>query len=446
MRTSHPSTAELPLGTGTGPGSVADQAAKGKVKHSMSSRTFVGFGFGAIQAGLFLDEAQRSGRFSRLVVAEVVPETVATLRAAGGHYTVNVASAEGLARHEVTGVEILNPRDAADRGRLVAAIAEADEMATALPSVAFYGGDRPSDPVALIVEALQAKSGQPHPRRTLLYAAENHNHAADVLCRAIAGRLPDDRWRNHFAAVETVIGKMSGVVDDPAQIAGQDLAPVTPGAPRAFLVEAFNRILVGTPPWPDFARGIEVFAEKPDLLPFEEAKLHGHNATHALIGYRLALAGCRFMAEAEAHPGLLALARDAFIHESGAALCRKHAGLDPLFTEAGYAAYADDLLVRMMNPLLRDRVDRIVRDPARKLAWDDRLVGTMRLVLGQGIVPRHYAAGAAAALQVLARERGTAAASLLAPRELDTLWPGAPPAEREPVARLLMEALETTAS
>ena len=104
MRTSHPSTAEFPLGTGTSPD--ADQAAKGKVKHSMSSRTFVGFGFGAIQAGLFLDEAQRSGRFSRLVVAEIVPETVAALRAASGHYTVNVALADGLMRHEITGAAI----------------------------------------------------------------------------------------------------------------------------------------------------------------------------------------------------------------------------------------------------------------------------------------------------------------------------------------------------
>ena len=48
------------------------------------SRTFVGFGFGAIQAGLFLHEAFRSGNFKRLVVAEVVPEIVREIREAGG--------------------------------------------------------------------------------------------------------------------------------------------------------------------------------------------------------------------------------------------------------------------------------------------------------------------------------------------------------------------------
>ena len=39
-------------------------------------RTYVGFGFGAIQSGLFLYEAYRSGKFQRLVVAEVIPEVV----------------------------------------------------------------------------------------------------------------------------------------------------------------------------------------------------------------------------------------------------------------------------------------------------------------------------------------------------------------------------------
>ena len=43
-------------------------------------RTFVGFGFGAIQAGLFLYEALRSGNFGRLVVGEVLPDVVDTVR------------------------------------------------------------------------------------------------------------------------------------------------------------------------------------------------------------------------------------------------------------------------------------------------------------------------------------------------------------------------------
>lgn len=49
-------------------------------------KTFVGFGFGAIQGGLFLEEAWKSGNFSRLVVAEVLPAVVDAVRQNGGRY------------------------------------------------------------------------------------------------------------------------------------------------------------------------------------------------------------------------------------------------------------------------------------------------------------------------------------------------------------------------
>ena len=76
--------------------------------------------------------------------------------------------------------------------------------------------------------------------------------------------------------------------------------------------------------------------EKPDLLPFEEAKLYGHNATHALLGFLAARRGCELIADAAEDPELMELAAEAFTAESGAALCRKRAGLDPLFTPEGY--------------------------------------------------------------------------------------------------------------
>ena len=94
---------------------------------------------------------------------------------------------------------------------------------------------------------------------------------------------------------------------------------------------------------------------------------------------------------------LLALAREAFINESGAALCKKYAGFDELFTAEGFKAYAEDLLERMPNPFLQDAIARITRDLPRKLSWEDRVVGTMRLVLSQNEVPRVFAKGAALA-------------------------------------------------
>ena len=62
-------------------------------------QTFVGFGFGAIQAGLFLFEAYETGRFDRLVVAEVVPETINKVRQNNGSYWLNVATGKGIETH-----------------------------------------------------------------------------------------------------------------------------------------------------------------------------------------------------------------------------------------------------------------------------------------------------------------------------------------------------------
>ncbi len=93
--------------------------------------------------------------------------------------------------------------------------------------------------------------------------------------------------------------------------------------------------------------------------------------------------------------------RTAFLEESGATLCRRWEGADELFTEAGYAAFADDLLERMVNPYLADTVERAGRDPRRKLGWDDRLIGLVRLGLAEGVRTPRYAMGVAAGLDVL---------------------------------------------
>jgi len=373
----------------------------------MSKSTFVGFGFGPIQSGLFLYEAFQSGNFSRLVVAEIVPELVEAVRSTGGCVGLNIATADGVERHMITGVEMLNPRDEADRATLVEAIAEANEIATALPSIQFYGSGDPGDPIDVIGRGIRRKreiGGGP----AVLYAAENNNHAAE----ALQGLLGEDA-QEHLQCLNTVIGKMSGVLSDSSEMSARGYAPLAEGIQKAFLVETFNRILVSKIRFPGFNRGIAVFEEKDDLLPFEEAKLYGHNATHALLGYLLQERGKTYMAEAADDPDLVAMASQAFHEESGAPLCEKYAGVDELFTQAGYSAYVEDLMVRILNPYLMDEVARITRDPRRKLGWSDRLVGTMRLALSRNVEPARYALGASAALRALQLETNRPADELL---------------------------------
>jgi mannitol-1-phosphate 5-dehydrogenase len=357
-------------------------------------RRFVGFGFGPIQAGLMLYEAQASGEFDDYVIAEVDARLVEAVRAAGGEVTVNVAGADGIRRQHLAGIRIGNPADAADRAMIVAAIRDADEMATAIPSVTLYGAGGRASIAALLAEGVEP--GRPR----ILYASENNNYAAELLHAELVKLAPADRFRD-LALLDTVIGKMSGVIATPAEMDTLGLEALVPGGERCVLVEEFNHILVSRvrlPAFPDYRRALRVFAEKDDLLPFEEAKLFGHNAIHALLGYLAHRRGLAAMSDIRRNPDLLDLGRRAFLEEAGAALVAKHGGTgDPLFTPEGWRAYAEDLLTRMTNPWLADRVERIIRDPRRKLAWGDRLFGTMRVALAQGVQPRTLALGAAAA-------------------------------------------------
>ncbi len=407
-------------------------------------RTFVGFGFGAIQSGLFLYEAFHSGAFRRLVVAEVLPEVVEAVRWEGGSFCVNIAQPDRVESACIGPVEIYNPAVEADRAALLAAIAGAEEIATAVPSVAFYVSDKPGSIHRLLADGLRQKIDLNGPR-AVIYAAENHNHAAEMLDAAVTSLVPLDIQAALHARVRflnTVIGKMSQVVANPDEVRARHLVQITPAFPRAFLVEAFNHILIARVQFPEpFERGIRVLQEKDDLLPFEEAKLYGHNATHAVLGYLGAMLGAQRVADLQNVPGMLPFARRAFIEESGAALIRKHAGLDPLFTPEGYQEFADDLLERMTNPFLVDMIERVTRDTERKLGWNDRLVGTMRMALRQGILPRRYALGAAAALAQL--DPATLEGQRPVGNVLDALWREVAPlqAERDRLVALIEAAM-----
>ena len=390
--------------------------------------TFVGFGFGPIQSGLFAKEAAESGRFDEIVVAEVDGTLVEALRRNNDSYVVNIAYADRVEAVTVRGVRLLNLSAPDDLRRLRAALASATEIVTSLPSVAFYTRGGENSVASLIAEGLRANpNGQ-----TVVYTAENNNHAAEILAAAVGPVCRPVQFLN------TVIGKMSQVISNGC---GR-LRPIAADYNRAFLVEAFNRILVSKITLPGFEPGITAFEEKPDLLPFEEAKLYGHNAIHAALGFIGKRLGAASLADLRGNAEVMATARRAFVDEIGAALVMKHARLhDALFTPDGFAAYADDLLERMTNPFLGDTVERAIRDPFRKLGANDRIFGAMRQCLAHGIEPVALASAARAALDVLPRlpewtgggDVSDVAATLAHLWEQDDI----PPSEAEQIASLV---------
>lgn len=360
-------------------------------------KSFLGFGLGAIQSGLMLMEAVKSGNFNRFVISEVNAELVDELKKNGNTIVVNTATKKGIEKFKISNIEVYNPNNPNDLIEIRKAISVADEIATAIPSVDFY--DVGENSIAkLLARNINLQKQQ------ILYASENNNYAAEILLEKILQYTTNKKISN-FQILNTVIGKMSGVIQDAETIKELNLDTLTAQSSSAILVEEFNHIIISKVILQNYKKGIEVFIEKENLLPFEEAKLFGHNAIHSMLGFLGYLKNYKYMSEIRNDDELMHYGKMAFQNESGAFLIRKYENLnDSLFTKEGFDYYGDDLLKRMTNPYLRDEVKRICRDPIRKLGYNDRLIGTIKEALKQNIVAETLAKGVLGGLCFIIKE------------------------------------------
>jgi len=324
-------------------------------------KIFLGIGAGPIQTGIFVSGAAKN-KFDRIILADVDTELVAAISQVKS-ITVNTAQDTTIQTDTYENIEILNPL--VDKEQLIELAANADVISTALPSTKFYSN------LTWLKDAFST-----HEDKTrYIYAAENSTTAAAEL-KAFLGEYANTHY------LDTVIGKMSKIFTTQEC----DLPALATGFSRGHLVEAFNTIYTSSAP------GIEDMAldglyPKEDLEPFEEAKLYGHNATHFLLGKLAFAKGCTYMNEATRYPEIMRLARQALRDECGVALCRKYSEVDPFFTAAEFNIYADNLLSRMVSPILQDNVERIIRDAERKYSWNDRIIGALRLCISQDVYP-----------------------------------------------------------
>ncbi len=327
------------------------------------SKTFIGIGAGPIQTGIYVAGAAEGG-FDRLVLAEVEPTLVAALKQ---HHsiTVNTAEVDRITTRTYEHIEVYNPNDPNDLPQLIEIAKDALAFNTALPATKFYKFCAPW--------MKEAFAKNPSGKR-YVYTSENSTTAADDLRAAMGVEFPYTYY------LDTVIGKMSKVF-----AAGEsDLPTLTPGFAKGHLVEAFNTIYTSSAPGIEEV-GVKNLYAKADLVPFEEAKLYGHNANHLLLALLAAERGCTSMSEAAKYPEIVDYTLQALIQESGAALCKKYAGVDEYFETANWSAWAQELVRRMISPLLSDAIARVARDLTRKLGWEDRIVGAARLCQTQGV-------------------------------------------------------------
>ncbi len=314
-------------------------------------------------------------------------------------YTLRMVDNAGQQEVSVAPVRALHSRQSE---AVACALAAADIAATAV-------GARVLPLIAPLVAAgISMRKAQAAPLNVII--CENLHDAADIFRAQVAGHLPAEsreEMLSRVGFVNTVIGRM--VPPLTPELRAQDVSLI--------LVEPYKELPVdragflGSPPP---IVGMQVCD---NFGAYTARKLYIHNCGHAMLAYLGYLRGLEYGWQALVDPAVRPDFEQA-LTESKAGIVARY-GVEPAWLEA----HITDLTRRFANRALGDTIFRLGRDPLRKLAADDRLVGSARLAEQAGVEPRALALGIAAGyrfnppddplaadLQARIRARGLAAA------------------------------------
>jgi mannitol-1-phosphate 5-dehydrogenase len=331
------------------------------------------FGAGAIGRGFLGQLFSESGY--RVTFADV-DQTLLDALCARGSYTIRLVTNQ--LSEEVT-VGPVRALDASDADVVAAALADCTLGATAVGA----GSLKHVAPVVAKGIEQRARAGVESPFNLIL--CENLKNAAAIFRDMVRATLPAEHHEylaSHIGFVDTVIARM--------------VPPLTPELraqdPSLVIVEPYKELPVdragfaGEPP-----EIVGMIPHSPFSF-FTERKLYIHNAGHAVLGYLGHLRGYEYGYEALADEDIYFQARGA-MEESARTLHRKY---NP--PAGALLANIDDLLHRFGNRALGDTILRLGRDPLRKLARTDRLVGAALNCLAEGVAPTNLVTGMAAGL------------------------------------------------
>jgi mannitol-1-phosphate 5-dehydrogenase len=331
------------------------------------SGTAVHFGAGNIGRGFVGLILHRAGY--EVVFADVVDELIDGLKRTPSYRVKEV----GLDSREevVDNYRAVNSRR--DEPAVVDEIASADIVTTAVgPTVLKF--------IAPVIAAgLRKRPGGGAP--VAVMACENAVNATDVLAGHIREQVPDAEWpavtaRTVFAntAVDRIV---------PAQ-SGQDGLDVT--------VETYFEWAIERPPFGGQEPSIPDATWVDNLAPYIERKLFTVNTGHATTAYHGFARGISKLSDALADDAVRT-AVEGVLAETKQLLVAKHG-----FPAEAQQAYVDKILQRFANPYLPDTVDRVGRQPLRKLSRSERLIGPAAELAERGIQPQYLLATVDAAL------------------------------------------------
>jgi mannitol-1-phosphate 5-dehydrogenase len=358
----------------------------------MSVLRCVVFGTGRV-AGGFLAPLLRSAGWETILVGRN-PEIIEAINAGSGLW-LNVA---GEPSDWIGGVRAVSLEDSS----LPGIVAEADLVATAVGPSSLHEVGRVLAP--LLQARLQA-CGDP----VNIVAFENHKRAPEILTRGLL---------QEYAPLAEYIGRRIGVggaavwrAISHREITSSGVRYDANSVDECYVDEAS---LVPGAPLDGSIPGLELVRAFEDRIV---EKLWLFNAGHAAAAYLGWHAGCETIDEAMDHEGIRATV-SAVVREAQQAL-EAYLAARPGSVQIP-ARRPGSILDLYADPALDDAVVRVARDPRRKLAADDRLVGPAGACLAAGIRPEALARVIAAAL-AYGEESDRQASNLR--RELEFLEP-----------------------
>lgn len=196
-------------------------------------------------------------------------------------------------------------------------------------------------------------------------ACENAINATDILKSEVESALADASAIERSVFANTAVDR---IVPGQPEGAGLDVT-----------VESFFEWAVESPAFGGNVPNIPDAHFVTDLAPYIERKLFTVNTGHATAAYNGFVAGASSLSEALAIPEVMAAVR-AVLAETKELLVAKH-GFEPEVQQQ----YIETNLLRFANPELSDTVDRVGRQPLRKLSRHERFVGPAAELAERGL-------------------------------------------------------------
>jgi mannitol-1-phosphate 5-dehydrogenase len=330
------------------------------------TRVAVHFGAGNIGRGFVGLLLHRAGY--QVVFADVVDELIHALNHTP-HYQVKEVGLDS--REEVVdSYRAINSRR--DEAAVVDEIASADIVTTAVgPTVLKF--------IAPVIAAGLRKRADGAPLAVM--ACENAINATDGLAEHIRANVPEDEWPAVAARAIFANTAVDRIVPAQAADAGLDVT-----------VEHYFEWAIERPPFGGNEPSIPDATWVDDLAPYIERKLFTVNTGHATTAYHGFARGIRKLSDA-LDDEVVRAAVEGVLGETKQLLVAKHD-----FSDDAQQAYVDKILQRFANPHLPDTVDRVGRQPLRKLSRTERLIGPAAELAERGARPTHLLATVDAAL------------------------------------------------